>query len=154
MRTSRGHQAEASPPVICSPGYMGEGICHCSRDVCRPSPAFWEPVPTASVHAQGTSDKLLLAKGKPAGTQARSENAPSWCNLPRSGGRRAQWRGLRGSSPPLTPTPVELKPSHSREQGETGTTASLQPERFIPLRVDAGRFSGTLVWVTLGLRCG
>ena len=117
MRTSRGHQAEANPPVICSPRSMGEGICQRSGDVCWPSPAFCASVPTASVHGPGTSDKLLLARGKPAGTWGRSENAPSCCNLVRSGGQRAQRRGLRGSSPPLTPTPAEPKPSHIQRAG-------------------------------------
>lgn len=59
------------------------------RDVCWPSPAFCESLPMASVHARGTSDKLLLAKGKSAGTQARSENTPSCCDLGRSRGEKS-----------------------------------------------------------------
>lgn len=41
--------------------------------------------------------------------------------------------------------------------GERGTMASLQPKLFIlpwALQVDAGRFSGTLVWVTLDFTVG
>lgn len=100
------------------------------RYVCWPSPAFCESLPMASVHARGTSAKLLLAKGKSAGTQARSENAPSCCDLGRSRGEQVPWRGLRGSSPPLTPTPAELGPSHFQragilcEEGDYGLSAA------------------------------
>lgn len=72
-------------PLSSVPLLRGEGA------VTGAGMAAGVPSSVPSVRAQGTSDKLLLAEGKAAGTEGSSDNAPSCCSL--VGHRETELRG-------------------------------------------------------------